>query len=530
PTVGVFTNLGEAHSEGFADLSLKAVEKARLFTHTGAIVYNANNQVLAAAVQNMIAGATGAGESDIEVTNNKNDNRKLVDWKYDQAASLSIMSGTSDGHSITLTAEWNGGINNGSRIISISVPFTDRASEENAISCWGVMLQMGYDNKVIAERMKNLQPVNMRLEVKQGINNCIVINDSYSADPDSLQIALAFMQQQSQGRSKTVILSDFLQSSSSDTVLYQEILDSLADQQVAELLAIGPRISAAITALAGHTPVSLRITCYEVTDQFLRSFRASAFRDQIILVKGARVFHFEEIARLFEFKRHQTLLEINLRAIVHNVKFYQERLKPATKIMAMVKAFAYGAGGAEIAGILQFHQVDYLGVAYADEGVELRKAGIKLPVMVINPEPASFESIIDYNLEPDLYSMELLDAFEQFVRQEGLPGYPVHLEIETGMNRLGFEASQVDTLADKISQSPWLKVQSVFSHLAASEDGAEDDYTRIQFESYQEAVKKIAAKIRYPFIRHISNSAAIMRLPELELDMVRLGIGLYGID
>ncbi|RYY56788.1 MAG: bifunctional UDP-N-acetylmuramoyl-tripeptide:D-alanyl-D-alanine ligase/alanine racemase [Chitinophagaceae bacterium] len=508
PTTGVFTNLGEAHSEGFPGAAEKAAEKAMLFRHTLTIIYNANNPLIEDAIA---AVATPASE-------------ELVGWKDILPAILRVVSRTTDGTHSIIHAEWK------AVPVSVEIPFADQASQENAISCWAVMLQMGYAPDLIATRMKQLQPVNMRLEVKQGINNCVIINDSYSADPDSLRIALGFMQQQAQGRTRTVILSDFLQSASTDRGLYSDILESLSGQQVSDLICIGPRISIALQQPGVKIPEGLRISSFESTEQFIRGFRASVFRDQIILVKGARIFHFEEIVRLLEFKRHQTLLEINLRAIVHNVKFYQGRLKPTTRIMAMVKAFAYGAGGAEIAGVLQFHKVDYLGVAYADEGVDLRKAGISLPVMVINPEPASFEAIIDYNLEPVLYSMELLDLFEQFVRQEALPAWPVHIEIETGMNRLGFAPSQVELLTDKLKSSSWLKVQSVFSHLAASEDGAEDVYTRQQFATYQDAVKKISAHLGYPFIRHISNSAAIMRLPELELDMVRLGIGLYGVD
>jgi alanine racemase len=327
-----------------------------------------------------------------------------------------------------------------------------------------------------------------------------------------------------------VILSDVLQSAREDEPLYYYIIERLKKHQVRKLIGIGEHISETLRHIPGKLVDGPEIELYSSTESYIQQFRSTQFREEIVLVKGARIFGFEHIVQLLEQKVHQTVLEINLNAIIHNVKVYQQQLKPSTKMMAMVKAFAYGSGGAEIAGILQYYKVDYLGVAYADEGIELRKAGVTLPVMVMNPEESAFESIVEYNLEPDIYSFEVLHAFESFLQREGLQRYPVHIEVETGMNRLGFAMNEIKELADHLATTAFLKVQSVFSHLAASEDQMQDEFTRQQFNLYKNAVEQLKKKLNYPFIQHITNSAGIFRLPELQLDMVRLGIGMYGID
>ncbi len=514
PGTGVFTNLGAAHSEGFIDLQAKANEKVRLFRQAGQIIFNNEQEQINGALLQLYRDIYKHGEQP----------PGHFTWGSDQHANLRIIRTEQLENHTVISAIFN------HEPCSITILFLDHASVENAITCWCVMLMMGVSQEVIGRRMLSLQPLNMRLELRDGINQCTVINDSYSADADSLSIALNFLEQQSQGLKKTVILSDLLQSAEPDEQLYPQILAELMSQGVTRLIAIGPRISAAMGAIVDAQSPGMSFTSYQGTDQFIQQFRPSQYREEIILVKGARVFGFEAIVQLLEFKQHQTLLEINLNAIVANLKVYQQQLKPATKVMAMVKAFAYGAGGAEIAGILQYHKVDYLGVAYADEGVELRKAGITLPIMVMNAEPRTFESIVEHNLEPDLYSMEILDLFSAFLATEGITGYPVHLEIETGMNRLGFTMEEVAALGHRVANDPRLSVQSVFTHLAASDDAAEDDYSLKQFELYTHAADQLQAAFGKPFIRHISNSAAIFRLPQLQLDMVRLGIGLYGVD
>lgn len=475
PTIGVLTNIGEAHSEGFVSAEEKEKEKRILFRH-----------------------AKLPESLEVEAVR-KSENGSLV--------TVHVKAGSS---------------------FDFEIPFIDDASVQNAVTCCQVLLLLGYDHEVIRQRMLQLMPVNMRLELKKGINHCTIINDSYSADLSSLEIALNFLHQQGTGISRTVILSDFLQSSIPDEQLYRQVLDNLVKHQVKRLITIGDRIAEEIKKLLPGTGISHE--AYSSTADFIQQFRSSMFREETILIKGARVFAFEQIVLLLEQKVHQTILEINLNALVHNLKEYQQRLHPETKVMAMVKAFAYGSGGAEVAGILQYHKVDYLGVAYADEGVELRKAGIMIPIMVMNPEESAFDVLVEYNLEPEIYSFALLQAFEQYLDKEALQQYPIHIEIETGMNRLGFATTDMDELAAVLLKGNTFKVQSVFSHLAASEEAGQDAFTLHQFELFNAASERLQSKIGYPFTRHISNSAAAIRHPQLQLDMVRLGIGLYGVD
>ena len=410
----------------------------------------------------------------------------------------------------------------------IIIPFTDDASVENAITCCCVLLHLGITGDIIKKRIKKLQPVNMRLEMKKGINHCTIINDSYSADLSSFEIALNFLDQQSGGTKKTVIISDFLESGISNEDLYGLIARSLQHHRIDRLIGIGDKISRHLALLLQQS--SIQQEYFLRTDSFLKYFRSSQFKEETILVKGARIFEFEKIVQLLEQKVHQTVLEINLNAIAHNLKEYQKLLKPETKVMAMVKAFAYGSGGAEIAGILQYHKVDYLGVAYADEGVELRRAGITLPIMVMNPEESSFETIVENDLEPEIYSFELLQTFNSFLQREGIQRFPIHIEIETGMNRLGFAANEMEKLGNFLLTMSSFKVASVFSHLAASEDPAQDNFTLSQFDLFQNASQELKRKLGYSFLVHIANSAATIRFPLMQMDMVRLGIGLYGVD
>ena len=477
PTIGVLTNIGEAHNEGFVSMEQKEAEKRILFRNA-----------------------------------KEPDKLEVIDVKKLKSGSLIYAKAPGDKSTFT-----------------IEIPFNDDASVQNAVTCWQVMRMLGSSNETIKARMKLLLPVNMRLELKKGINHCSIINDSYSADLSSLEIALNFLNQQNPAISRTVILSDFLQSGMQDEELYSSVFDSVRKYNVNRLIGIGEKIKTALSPLKIHSD-SIKVEMYDSTDSFIKQFRSSQFREETILIKGARIFGFERIVQLFEQKAHQTILEINLNAIAHNLKVYQDQLSANTKIMAMVKAFAYGSGGAEIAGILQFHKVDYLGVAYADEGVDLRKAGITLPIMVMNPEETAFESLIEYNLEPDIYSFEMLYAFDRFLQNEGLQQYPVHVEIETGMNRLGFNPGDIANLSDYLQKTAALRVQTVFTHLAASEDPKEDDFTIQQFDRFKMVTAELKQKLGYSFLEHIANSAAIFRLPNLQLDMVRLGIGLYGVD
>lgn len=500
PTIGVLTNIGEAHSEGFLDNTHKLAEKLLLFKNCPVLI--ARNKD--------IGGKKELIEKDTQ----------LLTWgsAESNAFVLNNVEKQKDKTEITLTFQTSAH--------TIVVPFVDDASIENAIACCCVLLVLGCNSDVIKERIARIHAIDMRLQLKHSLNDCLVINDSYSADVTSLKIALDFLKQQSSGLKRTVVLSEFVESGKANEELYSEIAGLLNNYEIKKVVAIGERI---VEQIQNKLSSSAQFSGYASTEDFINEFRSSQFFREIILIKGARKFEFERIAKLFEKKLHQTVLEIDLNALAHNLKEYQKQLQPSAKIMAMVKAFSYGSGGAEIASVLQFHNVDYLGVAYADEGVDLVKAGINLPIMVMNAEESSFQSIVDYNLQPVIYSFDLLHRFEGYLKDQGIKSFPVHLEIETGMNRLGFSLSQTEELAKHIASSSF-QIQSVFSHLAASEDAGQDDFTRQQAETFNDAIQIIQQYISYPFLKHISNSAAIVRHPQLQMDMVRLGIGLYGIE
>ena len=501
PTIGVLTNIGEAHSEGFLDDTHKLAEKLLLFKNCPVLI--ARNKD--------VGGKKELIEKDT----------RLLTWGSAESNTFVIKTIQKQREKTEVTITYQSSAN------TIVVPFADDASIENAITCCCVLMNFGYDATVIRERMAKLHAIDMRLQLKHSINDCLMINDSYSADVTSLKIALDFLKQQSSGLKRTVILSEFVESGKTDEELYSEIAGLLNNYEIKKVIAIGEKI---IEQIQKKLSSSIDFIGYASTDDFINEFRSSQFFQEIILIKGARKFEFERIAKLFEKKLHQTVLEIDLNALAHNLKEYQKLLQPSTKIMAMVKAFSYGSGGAEIASALQFHNVDYLGVAYADEGVELVKAGITLPIMVMNAEESSFQSIVDYNLQPVIYSFDLLHKFEEYIKGQGIEFFPVHLEIETGMNRLGFSLSQAEPLAKHIASSTSFQIQSVFSHLAASEEPSQDAFTKQQAELFNKAIQIIQQYISYPFLKHISNSAAIVRHPQLQMDMVRLGIGLYGIE
>jgi len=475
PSMGVLTNIGAAHSEGFLNDKQKEEEKRILFQNIGLKYPASNFQIQKQSIQT------------------------IIHYNIDGIDSSNF---------------------------SFCIPFTDDAAIQNAISCLQILIQLKIKPEVIKERMKNLHPVSMRLELKRGINNCVVVNDSYSADLSSLEIALSFLEYQSGDRKKTVILSDFLQSALTEKELYAQVLILMERHGIARVIGIGEKINSAWDGTSSRISIQL----FATKEKFLEQFLSSQFREEAILIKGARIFELEDIAQLVELKTHQTLLEINLNALVHNLKEYQHGLNENTKIMAMVKAFAYGSGGAEVANVLQFNQVDYLGVAYSDEGVELRKAGIQLPIMVLNPEPNAFEKMVEYHLEPELFSFDILNRFDEFLKQDGIKDYPIHIEIETGMNRLGYSIADIDRLTSTILATDSFKLQSVFTHLAASEEAANDEFSLDQYARFKKAVALIKTRTGFSFLSHIANSAAAIRHPQMQMDMVRLGIGLYGVD
>jgi alanine racemase len=504
PGMGIFTNIGEAHSEGFESIAEKIKEKAKLFVNSKVIIYCKDEALVDEAILQL-----------------QQKNRALLfSWGQHKDATLCISNIQVQPFNTVIKAVYK------EKKISISIPFTNDAAVKNAITCWCVLLHSGITDELIQERMLQLKPVEMRLELKRGINNCSVINDSYSADITSLSIALDFLQQQQQHPKRTVIISDILQSGKTNDQLYKEVADILQQKNINRLIGVGTEILKHSELFNGLTEKEF----FNSTDEFLQKFPALHFHNESILLKGARLFEFEQISHLLEEKVHQTVLEINLNAITHNLNTYQQLLSPGVKLMAMVKAFSYGSGGFEIANLLQFHKVDYLAVAYADEGVELRKAGITLPIMVMNAEEVTYDLLVQHNLEPELFSFGILSTFEDYLMRNGIQNYPVHIKLDTGMRRLGFERKDIDELCNRLKSTSVLKIQSVFSHLAASDSALHDDFTNAQAKAFIEGCEKIQQITGYSFLRHIANTSAIHRHKNMQFDMIRLGIGLYGVD
>lgn len=518
PTIGIFTNIGNAHNEGFLNIRQKVNEKLKLFIHTDILIFCRDypdiNECLA-----IIKDRMKSGDQDFK-------GFKTLTWTRKNLDADVVIKTVEKKNSYTeITAEYQ------QEVYSFTIPLTDEASIENAIHCWMTMMYLKIDPAIIANRMAGLSMIAMRLELKDAINNCSLINDSYNSDLNSLGIAIDFLNQQKQHRRRTLILSDILQSGMADGELYDEVAEMISSKGINRLVGIGKSIGRQQKVFNERN--NLLASFYQNTDDFLKSFKTEDFQDETILLKGARSFEFERISKKLEQKQHETVLEINLNSLLHNLSVYQSLLKPETKMMVMVKAFSYGSGSFEIANVLQFHKVDYLAVAYADEGIELRKAGISMPIMVMNPESKSFDAIIHYQLEPEMYSLKELKQFisvAETVADKYPEGYPVHLELETGMHRLGFDEENFEELLLLLKENAFVKVQSIFSHLAASEDAALDDYSKAQIEKFGQFSRQIISSLGYPVTRHILNSAGITRFPEAHFEMVRLGLGLYGID
>ena len=500
PEIGIITNIGDAHSENFPDNEAKAAEKLKLFVNTSTIIYCRDHPI----IRNIIL-------------NNENlRNKNLIDWSLtDKDARILVRKNQLEGERTALEVVYNGSSS------FFEIPFTDRASIENAITVASACLALGIETDIIRKGLSELSSVAMRMELKSGINNCNLIEDYYNSDPGSLRMALDFLRSK-ENRKTTLILSDFVQNGRNENELYSEVAELLKKTGVDKFIGIGLALKRNSSFFDGNARF------YLTTEDFLRSFNTQEFRNEIILLKGARMFEMERIGRLLEQQIHITVLEINLDVISHNINEIRSHLDPGTRIMAMVKAFAYGAGPAEIAGLLEYHRVSYLGVAYSDEGAELRNAGVTLPVMVMNPDPFSAGLIIKYNLEPEIYSFSSLEKFEEAASKHGLYQYPVHLKIDTGMHRLGFMPEEINELASRIKVMDSIKVASVFSHLAGSENPLFDRFTHHQAKLFLDAVSKIRTATGYPFLRHILNTSGILRFPEYQFDMVRPGIGLYG--
>lgn len=492
PTIGIFTNIGPAHDAGFQNREIKADEKAKLFIHSEATIYCADHGDVRKAIQK--AGLKG------------------FSWAFGRDADIGVKP--THGNEFRIT--------HNDSTCTITLPFGDRASVENALHCVALLLYLKYDPSVIRDRLMSLRSIPMRLELKEGINNCEIIDDSYNNDLMGLRISLDFLLNQKQKKKKRVILSDIQQSGLSDEALSAQVGELIRDSAIDSFVAIGPAMGRNRHLFGPNAEF------FPDTESFLASFDASRYADEVILIKGARAFRFEEIVSRLQRKVHGTVMEIDLGALVHNLNYFRSRLADGTKIMVMVKAFAYGSGSIEIANVLQYHRVDYMGVAYADEGVELRKNNIEVPIMVMNPSESSFPLIKEYQLEPEIYSLAILRSLISYLPSD--TRCVIHLKLDTGMHRLGFEAHDLDELAEILRSHPNIEVGSIFSHLAGADEPLHDAFSMLQAQRFEEMADRITRSLGYKPLYHILNSPGILRLGNLHYDMVRLGIGLYGID
>lgn len=506
PTIGVMTNIGPAHQENFSTIQEKCHEKLLLFKDAKVLIYNADEPVVAESVHDFGFGG------------------QLFGWsRKDENATVFVraIEPTEDGKT-RIAYFFNG------TAAEYTLPFADEASIQNSITALCVCLYLGLTPADIARRMALLEPVAMRLEVVQGVRGCTLINDAYNSDAAALDIALDFMNRRAKeqaAKGRTLILSDIFQTGIPAEELYAKVADMLKSRGVERLIGVGPAISAA------HTLFPIKKSFYPTSEALLESGELDTIHDEIILLKGARNFGFEQIAKALSLRVHETTLDVNLEAIAENLHFYRSFMKPETKLTCMVKASAYGAGSVEIAKTLQERGVDYLAVAVADEGAELRRAGITAGIIVMNPEMSAFGTLFEYELEPEIYSFNLLDALIRAARRQGITDFPVHLKLDTGMHRLGFNPkTDIPVLIDRLSHQRALIPRSVFSHFVGADSDGFDDFSEKQFKLFDEASRTLQAAFPHKILRHICNSAGIERFPERHLDMVRLGLGLYGID
>ncbi len=502
PNDVIITHIGPAHQENFKSIEEKLAEKLILCKNASIIFFNADNEVVANVVRSSYA------------------DKILVSWGRSDDAVLQIITCDNEQGQSVVNCNFRG--NN----LKLTIPFSDAASIENALQAVCYALYKGVAQSKVIDRCGTLEAVGMRLEQKEGHNNCLIIDDAYNNDLSSLEIALDFLHQQGnkKGLQPTLILSDIYQSGITDDELYSKVLSLAEEKGVKRIIGIGKSITASLDGRVADGRF------FNSTSQFLAEMSMSDFHNEAILLKGARTFAFERIVEMLEQKRHRTVMEINLNALADNVSYVRRSLRGDTKILAMLKAFSYGSGSYEIASLMQHQKVDYLGVAFADEGYDMREAGITMPIIVMNPDVRSFGMMLDYDLEPEIYSVDMLREYARAVRRQGLNGAAIHIKIDTGMYRLGFLPYQMDELVDELKKHSNLYVKSVFSHLVGTDDAVHDDFTALQIERFQSACSRIATVAGNGFLRHILNSAGIERFPEAQFEMVRVGIGLYGIS
>ena len=503
PTIGVLTNIGGAHQENFFSLQDKCLEKLSLFQNCDVVIYDGDNELISTCVSKSLLGA-----------------REIAWSKIDNERPLYIESVIKGENSTVIRYRYLNMPN------EFTIPFIDDASIENSLHSLAVALYMMVPAEKITERMAHLEPVAMRLEVKEGKNGCVLINDSYNSDLASLDIALDFMVRRSEDkeRKRTLILSDLLETGQSDKLLYRQVADLVHTRGIDRIIGVGEGISEASSRF------EIEKHFFHTTEELLASDLLKSLRNEVILIKGSRSFHFDNITERLELKVHETILEINLDSLVANLNHYRSKLKPETKMVCMVKASAYGAGSYEIAKTLEDHRVDYLAVAVADEGSELRKAGITGSIIIMNPELTAFKTMFDYKLEPEVYNFHLLNELIKAAEKEGVNSFPIHIKLDTGMHRLGFAPSEIPELIRRLKRQTAVIPRSVFSHLVGSDSEQFDGFTRHQIEIFEQASEELQNAFSHKILRHICNTAGIGRYPGAQFDMVRLGIGLYGVD
>jgi alanine racemase len=503
PTIGIFTTIGEAHQENFYSQEEKCFEKLQLFESVEKIIYNEDHHLIKYCMEKKGLAKNAYSCSKI------NRHADLF---------ISCIEKEIDSTLIEYIVE--------DRKQTIKIPFTDDASIENAIHCLAFIHYLYPDLASLSERFEKLDPVAMRLDVNKGIHNNILINDTYNSDINSLSIALDFMARRSTGNpfKRVLILSDILQSGMVPAAFYRKVAELVSQKQVQHIVGIGPN-------LMSHSNLfGMEKEFYPTTESYLDSGRWRNLKDSIVLIKGSRTSRFERISEQLEEKAHQTVLEVNLDAVIHNLKYFRSLLLPETKVICMVKAFGYGVGSYELAKTLQERGADYLAVAVADEGAELRREGITMPILVMNPEEHAFNTLFEYSLEPEIYNQSILNAIIRETRRRGILRYPIHIKLDTGMNRLGFDAVEIPAVAEKIRAQQGVIVKSVFSHLAGSDSPVFDEFTKAQINRFMLETSGLESALKYPVMKHILNSAGIERFPGAQMDMVRLGIGLYGIS
>ena len=498
PGLGIFTNIGSAHEEGFPDIKEKIAEKLKLFAGVNFLLYCKDHDLLAQEIEQQLPTEKRISWS------KKAGAEYLVSWKNQETHSRIVVM-KSDGQTFTF-----------------QVPFTDQASLENVTHVILASLSLGQEVKSIQEGLSHLMPVDMRLTLKPGLNDSLLIDDTYNNDLAGLKVALEFLSQQRPKRSKILIISDLLQQGLPEKV-YKEVADLIQSYGIDQVIGVGTQIQHLETLLGKG------VRTFSNTEQLLLELQPEQFQNDLILITGAREYTFERVVNRLQQRIHGTTLEINLNALTHNFNFYKRQLAPSTRVMVMVKAFAYGGGAAEIANHLQTLGADYLAVAYTDEGVSLRKQGIQLPIMVLNPVEESFDLLSQYQLEPVVFSPEFFRKLGAYVQHQSLQ-LSIHLDLDTGMNRLGFEQEQLVELMDLIQQYPQLQLASVYTHLVGADEEVHDDFSLHQLQQFQEMSESICSILSYKPLRHALNSAGIVRYPDFQLDMVRLGIGLYGVE